>query len=180
VSGSSGRAGPSNSRAQLGAAASRATTSKGSSTTGAGASTGQQEARLNAFPHYVTEIDDASVHFLYLRSPEPEARPLLLLHGLPGSFVEFLDVAEPLSDPAAYGGDPGDAFDLVIPSIPGHGFSTIGEPGWTHGGIAQVFATLMERNGYERYRVQGGDIGAFQAPTLSSPRSPATQSRPPT
>jgi pimeloyl-ACP methyl ester carboxylesterase len=127
----------------------------------------KQEARLNAFPHYLTEVDDASVHFLHLRSTEPEARPLLLLHGWPGSFVEFLDVAEPLSDPAAHGGDPGDAFDLVIPSIPGHGFSTIRKPGWTHGRIAQAFATLMERLGYERYGVQGGDIGAFQAPLIA-------------
>jgi epoxide hydrolase len=126
----------------------------------------QQEARLNEFPQFLTTIDGAEVHFLHVRSPEPEAVPLLLLHGWPGSFVEFLDVAGPLSDPRSHGHEAGPAFHLVIPSTPGHAFSTLEEPGWTHGRIARAFVELMERLGYDRYGVQGGDIGAFQAPLV--------------
>jgi pimeloyl-ACP methyl ester carboxylesterase len=122
-----------------------------------------QEARLNELPQFVTTIDGADVHFLHVRSPEPDATPLLLIHGWPGSFVEFLDVIGPLTDSRAHGGEAADAFHLVIPSIPGHAFSTIEEPGWTHGRIAAAFAELMERLGYERYGVQGGDIGSFEA-----------------
>jgi hypothetical protein len=97
----------------------------------------KHEARLNEYPQFVTEIDGQTIHFLHARSPEPDATPLLLIHGWPGSFVEFLALIGPLTDPRAHGGDPADAFHLVIPSIPGHGFSMpLGEPGWTHERIA--------------------------------------------
>jgi pimeloyl-ACP methyl ester carboxylesterase len=125
------------------------------------------EARLNELPQFTTTIDGQTLHFLHVRSPEAGATPLLLIHGWPGSFVEFLDVIGPLTDPRAHGGDPADAFHLVIPSVPGHGFSApLSGPGWTHRRIAGAYAQLMDRLGYERYGVQGGDIGAFQAPEL--------------
>ena len=90
------------------------------------------EAKLNAYPQFTTTIDGQTVHFLHVRSPEPNATPLMLIHGWPGSVVEFLDVIGPLSDPRAHGGDPADAFHLVIPSIPGFGFSRpLSAPGWT-------------------------------------------------
>ncbi|MFI5571216.1 epoxide hydrolase family protein [Streptomyces sp. NPDC051740] len=119
------------------------------------------EARLNAHPQFVTEIDGAPVHFLHITSPEPDATPLLLTHGWPGSVAEFLDVIGPLSDPRSHGGDPAQAFHLVIPSIPGYGFSRpLPEKGWDTGRIARAWATLMERLGYDRYLAQGGDAGA--------------------
>jgi epoxide hydrolase len=125
------------------------------------------EAKLNGHPQFTTTVDGQTVHFLHVRSPEPDATPLMLIHGWPGSFVEFLDLIGPLSDPRAHGGDPADAFDLVIPSIPGFGFSTpLAQPGWTHRRIASAFITLMARLGYARYGVQGGDFGAFQAPEM--------------
>jgi epoxide hydrolase len=125
------------------------------------------EAKLNEYPQFTTTIEEQTVHFLHVRSPEPEATPLMLIHGWPGSVVEFLDVIGPLSDPRAHGGDPADAFHLVIPSIPGHGFSRpLSGPGWTHQHIAKAFTTLMSRLGYERYGVQGGDAGAFIAPDM--------------
>jgi epoxide hydrolase len=93
-----------------------------------------------------------------MRSPESDATPLMLIQGWPGSVVEFLDVIGPISDPRAHEGDPVDAFHLVIPSIPGHGFSRpLSAPGWTHHQIAEAFAELMSRLGYKRYAVQGGD-----------------------
>jgi len=126
-----------------------------------------QEARLNEYPQFTTSIEGQTVHFLHVRSPEPDATPLLLIHGWPGSIVEFLDVIGPLSNPRAHGADPSDAFHLVIPSIPGHGFSRpLTAPGWTHRRIAQAFTELMSRLGYERYGVQGGDEGAFIAPEM--------------
>jgi len=127
----------------------------------------QAEARLNEHPQFTTEIDGANVHFLHVTSPEPDATPLLLLHGWPGSVVEFLDVIGPLSDPRAHGGDPADAFHLVIPSLPGFGFSgpTPGD-GWTSRRIASAMAELMARLGYEKYGAQGGDFGAFIGPDL--------------
>jgi pimeloyl-ACP methyl ester carboxylesterase len=126
-----------------------------------------QEARLNAYPQYTTCIDGQRIHFLHVKSPEPDATPLLLIHGWPGSVVEFLNVIGPLSDPRSHGGDPAQAFDLVIPSLPGFGFSTpVTEPGWGSRRIAAAFATLMHRLGYERYGAQGGDFGAFVAPDL--------------
>jgi epoxide hydrolase len=126
-----------------------------------------QEKRMNAYPQYITKIDGQQIHFLHVKSPEPGATPLLLLHGWPGSVVEFLHVIGPLSDPRAHGGDPASAFDLVIPSLPGFGFSgPVAEPGWGSRRIASALAKLMRRLGYQRYGVQGGDFGAFVAPDL--------------
>jgi epoxide hydrolase len=119
------------------------------------------EERLNRYPQFVTEIDSATVHFLHVRSPEPDARPMVLTHGWPGSVAEFLDVIGPLTDPAAHGGDRADAFHLVIPSIPGFGFSGPAGPGWTPHRIAHAWAELMNRLGYRSYFAQGGDIGSF-------------------
>jgi len=127
----------------------------------------RHEARLNEFPQFTTTIDGANVHFLHVRSPEPGALPLILTHGWPGSVVEFLDVIGPLSDPRAHGGDPADAFHLVIPSIPGYGFSgPTGEAGWTTDRVGRAWAELMRRLGHERYGAQGGDWGAFVAPAV--------------
>jgi len=119
------------------------------------------EHRLNDWPQYTTTIDGANVHFAHVCSPEPDATPLILTHGWPGSIVEFTDVAGPLSDPRAYGGDPADAFHLVIPSIPGFGLSgpTL-ETGWEFTRVARAWSELMTRLGYDRYGVQGGDWGA--------------------
>ncbi|MEU6077178.1 epoxide hydrolase family protein [Micromonospora sp. NPDC047074] len=125
------------------------------------------EARLNAYPQFTTEIDGQNIHFLHVRSAEPDALPLVLSHGWPGSVVEFLDVIGPLTDPRAHGGDPVDAFDLVIPSLPGFGFSgPVREPGWDSRRIASAFAELMRRLGHRRYGAQGGDFGAFVSPDL--------------
>ncbi|MFI7445809.1 epoxide hydrolase family protein [Nonomuraea indica] len=119
------------------------------------------EAELNTHPQSVTTIDGQDIHFLHVRSPEPDATPLILTHGWPGSVVEFLDVIGPLSDPRAHGGDPADAFHLVIPSLPGFGFSApLAEGGWTLKRIARAWATLMARLGYDRYGAQGGDWGS--------------------
>jgi pimeloyl-ACP methyl ester carboxylesterase len=127
----------------------------------------KQEARLNEFPQFVTTIDGQNIHFLHIRSPEPDALPLLLTHGWPGSIVEFLNIIGPLTDPRRHGGDPADAFHLVIPSLPGHGFSgPTREPGWTTDRIAKAWAELMARLGYQRYGAQGGDWGAFVSPQL--------------
>ena len=104
------------------------------------------EATMNGFPQFTTTIDGQRIHFLHVRSPEPDALPLLLTHGWPGSVAEFLKVIRPLSDPAAHGGDRADAFHLVIPSMPGFGFSgPTRERGWTAGRIAQAWAQLMSR-----------------------------------
>jgi epoxide hydrolase len=119
------------------------------------------EARLNQYPQFLTEVDDTTVHLLHIRSPEPAALPLVLTHGWPGSFVEFLDMIGPLTDPRAHGGNPADAFHLIIPSIPGFGFSTpLADTGWNAGRVARAWATLMAELGYERYGVQGGDAGS--------------------
>jgi epoxide hydrolase len=128
----------------------------------------KQEARLNEFPQFTTTIDGAGVHFLHVRSPEPDAVPLIMTHGWPGSIVEFLKVIGPLSDPRAHDGDPADAFHLVIPSIPGYGFSgPTRQAGWTTGRVARAWAELMARLGYRRYGAQGGDWGAFVSPDLA-------------
>ena len=120
-----------------------------------------QEARLNGLPQFTTEIDGQTIHFLHVRSPEPDAMPLLISHGYPSSVVEFLEVVGPLSDPRANGGDPADAFHLVVPSLPGFGFSTpVREPGWDLARTTAAFAELMRRLGYDRYGAHGGDIGA--------------------
>jgi pimeloyl-ACP methyl ester carboxylesterase len=125
------------------------------------------EAKLNQFPQFTTEIDGQNIHFLHVRSPEPDALPLILTHGWPGSVAEFLNIIGPLSSPRAYGGDPADAFHLVIPSIPGFGFSgPTRATGWTTDRIANAWAELMRRLGYERYGAQGGDFGAMAAPAL--------------
>jgi epoxide hydrolase len=119
------------------------------------------EAVLNSYPQYITEIDGADVHFIHVRSPEPDALPLLLSHGWPGSPVEFLDVIGPLSDPRGHGEPTAPAFHLVIPSLPGYGFSgPLREPGWDLVRIARAWAELMKRLGYDRYLTQGGDFGA--------------------
>jgi epoxide hydrolase len=120
-----------------------------------------QEARLNQLPQFTTVIDGQPIHFLHVRSPEPDALPLVITHGYPGSVVEFLDLIGPLTDPRAHGGDPADAFHLVAPSLPGFGFSTpVREPGWALGRTTRAWAELMARLGYGRYGAQGGDIGA--------------------
>lgn len=127
------------------------------------------EARLNQYPHYKTTIDGANIHFMHIRSPEAangiKAMPLLITHGWPGSFAEFLDVIGPLTDPRRYGGDPADAFDLVIPSIPGYGFSgPTPDGGWDSERIAKAWAQLMAGLGYEKYGTQGGDHGGIISP----------------
>jgi pimeloyl-ACP methyl ester carboxylesterase len=125
------------------------------------------EAKLNANPQFTTTIDGQIIHFLHIRSPEPDAKTLMLIHGWPGSVLEFVDLIGVLSDPRAHGGDASDAFHLVIPSIPGHGFSRpLTDAGWTSRHIAKAFTELMSRLGYERYGVQGGDAGAFIAPWM--------------
>ncbi|MBZ0303880.1 MAG: epoxide hydrolase 1, partial [Anaerolineae bacterium] len=127
----------------------------------------QHEARLNAYSQFTSEIDGQNIHFLHVRSPEPDALPLVLTHGWPGSVVEFLKLIDPLTDPRAHGGDPADAFHVVIPSVPGFGFSgPTHETGWNIGRIARAWAELMRRLGYPRYGTQGGDFGAFVSTEL--------------
>jgi pimeloyl-ACP methyl ester carboxylesterase len=127
----------------------------------------EHEARLNELPQFATNIDGVNVHFLHIRSAEPDALPLIMTHGWPGSVVEFLDIIEPLTDPRAHGGDAADAFHLVIPSIPGFGLSgPISDSGWTERRVAGAFAELMRRLGYEHYGAQGGDVGAVISPEL--------------
>ncbi|MFD9445344.1 epoxide hydrolase family protein [Streptomyces sp. NPDC060006] len=125
------------------------------------------ERELNEFPQFTTVIDGQRIHFLHVRSSEPDATPLILTHGWPGSVVEFLDLIGPLTDPRAHGGDPSDAFHVVIPALPGFGFSgPTSEAGWDTTRIARAWAELMRRLGYRRYGAQGGDIGAAVAPEL--------------
>jgi pimeloyl-ACP methyl ester carboxylesterase len=121
----------------------------------------EHEARINRFPQFTTMLDGATVHLLHVRSPEPDALPLVVTHGWPGSIVEYLHLVEPLTDPRRHGGDPRDAFHLVLPSMPGYGFSgPTREAGWDVGRVARAFAGLMGRLGYERYGAHGGDWGA--------------------
>ena len=134
---------------------------------------GRVQARLNAFPQFMTEIDGLDIHFIHVESPHENPLPMIITHGWPGSVVEMLNVIGPLSDPTAHGGSADDAFHLVIPSMPGYGFS--GRPsdtGWDPGHIARAWAVLMERLGYTHFVAQGGDWGAIvtdqmgaQAPT---------------
>ena len=125
------------------------------------------EARLNQYPQFTTTIDGQSIHFLQVRSPSEDALPLILTHGWPGSIVEFLDVIGPLSDPATQGGDPADAFELIIPSLPGYGFSgPTPERGWSNHRIARAWAELMARLGYRRYGAVGNDAGSLISPEL--------------
>ncbi len=119
------------------------------------------EALLNGFGQFRTEIDGLGVHFLHIRSPEPNALPLVVTHGWPGSVLEFRDVIGPLTDPVGHGGEARDAFHLVVPSLPGFGFSDKPTaPGWNIGRIADAWTTLMRRLGYDRWGAQGGDWGA--------------------
>jgi pimeloyl-ACP methyl ester carboxylesterase len=119
------------------------------------------QAELNRYPQYLTEIDGGTVHFLHVTSPEPGAVPLLITHGWPGSFVEFLDIIGPLTDPRGHGGDPANAFHVVIPSIPGYGFSRpLQQTGWDVPRIANAWDELMRRLGYHHYAAQGGDAGS--------------------
>jgi len=128
-----------------------------------------QERRLNAFPQFLTTIDSQTIHFLHVRSAEPDALPLIVTHGYPGSVVEFVDVIGPLVDPPAHGGDPADAFHLVVPSLPGFGFSApLADTGWDMARTARAWVELMHRLGYERYVAQGGDIGAGITGTLGA------------
>jgi len=122
---------------------------------------GRIEARLNALPQFTTEIDSVNIHFIHVRSKHEDAMPLIMTHGWPGSVIELLDTVGPLTDPTAHGGEAEDAFHLVLPSVPGYGFS--GEPaevGWGPGRVAQAWANLMQRLGYTHYVAQGGDVGA--------------------
>jgi pimeloyl-ACP methyl ester carboxylesterase len=120
------------------------------------------EAKLNAYPQFLTEIDGQTIHFLHVKSKEPGAFPLILTHGWPSSVYEFIDVIGPLTDPRAHGLDPALAFDLVIPSIPGYGFSSpLAAPGWDSARIAKAWDALMQGLGYARYGAQGGDGGAL-------------------
>lgn len=126
-----------------------------------------KEMELNRFPHFTTTIDSQTIHFIHLKSGEKNAIPILLIHGWPGSIVEFLGVIGPLTDPVGHGGKAGDAFDVIIPSLPGFGFSgPTHEPGWDHARIARAFIELMARLGYDRFAVQGGDAGAIIGPQL--------------
>ncbi|MFE0427018.1 epoxide hydrolase family protein [Streptomyces sp. NPDC058953] len=126
-----------------------------------------REAELNRYPHFRTGIDGQTIHFLHIRSERPDATPLLLLHGWPGTFADFLDVVGPLTDPAGHGGDAADAFHLVVPSLPGFGFSTpLAGPGADAAAMARSMTVLMERLGYERYGVHGYDTGSWVAPAV--------------
>ncbi|WP_067182164.1 epoxide hydrolase family protein [Microtetraspora niveoalba] len=128
----------------------------------------EQEARLNAFPQFVTEIDGLDVHFLHVRSPEPDALPLILTHGWPNSVVEFTDLIGPLTDPRAHGGDPSQAFHVVAPSVPGFGFSAAPRTtGFGAADVGRMWAELMSRLGYERYGAHGGDLGAYITPAVA-------------
>ena len=118
------------------------------------------EARLNALPNFMTQIDGLDIHFIHVRSKHENALPMIVTHGWPGSIIEQMKIIDPLTNPTAHGGSAADAFDLVIPSLPGHGFSgKPTAPGWTPVSIARAWATLMQRLGYTRYVAQGGDWG---------------------
>jgi epoxide hydrolase len=123
------------------------------------------ERKLNAYPQFTTTIDGQNIHFLHIRSSEPDATPLIITHGWPNTVVEYLELIGPLSDPRGHGGDPTDAFDLVIPHLPGFGFSgPTTETGWNAYRTAGAWAELMKRLGYDRYGAHGNDAGAIVAP----------------
>jgi pimeloyl-ACP methyl ester carboxylesterase len=127
----------------------------------------EHEAALNEYPQFTTEIDGQNIHFLHVRSPEPDALPLVVTHGWPGSIAEFMKVIGPLTDPRAHGGRPADAFHVVAPSLPGFAFSgPTRERGWTLRRVARAWAELMNRLGYDRYGAQGGDTGSLVSPEL--------------
>ncbi|MFG3256597.1 epoxide hydrolase family protein [Streptomyces sp. NPDC048172] len=127
-----------------------------------------REAALNRFPQFKTAIDGLDIHFLHVRSPEPGALPLVLTHGWPHTFAEFTELIGPLTDPRAYGGDPADAFHVVVPSLPGFGFSSPPrDTGWGPARTGKLWAELMRRLGYARYGTMGGDFGAYVAPAVA-------------
>ncbi len=131
------------------------------------------EARLNALPQFVTEIDGLDIHFLHIRSPHEDALPLIVTHGWPGSIIEQLKIIEPLTRPTAHGASASDAFHLVIPSLPGHGFSAKpASPGWDPVRIARAWVVLMKRLGYDRFVAQGGDWGAAVTQTMGAQAAP--------
>ena len=131
------------------------------------------EARLNALPQFVTEIDGLPIHFIHVRSKNENALPMIVTHGWPGSIIEQMKIIEPLTNPTAHGGSASDAFHIVIPSLPGHGFSgKPTAPGWTPVRIAQAWATLMQRLGYTRYVAQGGDWGNAVSETMALQQPP--------
>ncbi len=132
------------------------------------------EARLKALPHFITEIDGLDIHFIHVRSRHEDALPLIVTHGWPGSIVEQLKIIEPLTDPTAHGGSAADAFHLVIPSMPGYGFSgKPSAPGWGPERIARAWIQLMQRLGYDRYAAQGGDWGALITDLMGVEAPPA-------
>jgi pimeloyl-ACP methyl ester carboxylesterase len=134
---------------------------------------GTCEARLNALPNFITEIDGLDIHFIHVRSPHEDALPLIVTHGWPGSIIEQLKIIEPLTNPTAHGASASDAFHLVIPSLPGHGFS--GKPtttGWDPVRIARAWVVLMKRLGYDRFVAQGGDWGAAVTQTMGMQAAP--------
>ena len=131
------------------------------------------EAKLNALPHFMTEIDGLDIHFIHVRSEHPNALPVIITHGWPGSVIELLAVIDPLTNPTAHGGSAADAFDVVIPSIPGYGYS--GKPretGWGPDRIARAWAELMKRLGYTRFVAQGGDWGAIITDVMAAQAPP--------
>jgi pimeloyl-ACP methyl ester carboxylesterase len=131
------------------------------------------EAKLNAFPQFITEIDGLDIHFIHVRSKQPNALPLIVTHGWPGSVIELLKIVDPLTNPTAHGGSASDAFDVVIPSLPGYGFS--GKPsgsGWGPERIARAWTTLMKRLGYTRFAAQGGDWGAMVTDVMGTQAPP--------
>jgi pimeloyl-ACP methyl ester carboxylesterase len=131
------------------------------------------EARLNALPQFVTEIDGLDIHFIHVRSKHGDALPMIVTHGWPGSIIEQMKIVDPLTNPTAHGGSASDAFHLVIPSLPGYGFSgKPTAPGWTPARIAQAWATLMQRLGYTRYVAQGGDWGNAVSETMALQQPP--------
>jgi epoxide hydrolase len=131
------------------------------------------EAQLNRFDQYRAKIDGLAVHFLHARSPHPDALPLIITHGWPSSVLDFLKVIGPLTDPVGHGGTAGDAFDVVIPSLPGFAFSDKpAGPGWNAERVARGWAVLMSRLGYRRYVAQGGDWGAFVTTAMAQQRAP--------
>jgi pimeloyl-ACP methyl ester carboxylesterase len=134
---------------------------------------GKCEAKLNALPNFMTEIDGLDIHFIHVRSPHQDALPLIVTHGWPGSIIEQLKIIEPLTNPTAHGADAADAFHLVIPSLPGHGFSA--KPtatGWDPARIARAWTELMKRLGYTRFVAQGGDWGAAVTQTMGEQAPP--------
>jgi pimeloyl-ACP methyl ester carboxylesterase len=131
------------------------------------------EARLNALPNFITEIDGLDIHFIHVRSRHQDALPLIVTHGWPGSIIEQLKIIEPLTDPTAHGASAADAFDLVIPSLPGHGFSAKpATTGWDPVRIARAWVVLMKRLGYTRFVAQGGDWGAAVTQTMGIQAAP--------